>query len=168
VLDPSPTQAPAVPTPPRSVMSRDNAEAAFAALDAAPALIDQVTSSLKRALADQLNEVLDSLRQAKEPYVLDDILAEDRARDFGRACEAAFAQIAVAAHHRHADLGPAFEVVDARLGLVLRRRLAASLSMADGTDRRVRDLYREIRRDRVEGIATAAAYEAFVAAACED
>jgi len=136
----------------------------FAAVDDLDPIKAAATSALKRVLADQLNEVLDARRRVDHPVSIDDLLPS-QTTVFG---DAIATMIAEAAQRGHRGLVPDWDptpvtaAVSAEVGQALRRRVARLVeSGTDDLDVRVRAVYREWRRERVEEVARQATTAAF-------
>ncbi|MCP3936240.1 MAG: DivIVA domain-containing protein [Actinomycetia bacterium] len=136
----------------------------FQAVDDMADLKSSASSGLKRALADQLNEVLDAHRRVDHPGSVDDLLPND-SPVFGGAISSVLAE----AGHR-GQQGTAFDLdlsavemaVSADVGGALRRRVANLVELGeDNLDAHIRGVYREWRRDRVEEVARQATTAAF-------
>ena len=131
----------------------------FAELPDAPERIATVSSAMKRALNDQLNEVLDALRQAKLPTSTAELLGDAAAGSVGAASTEALASTVDGA-----EVGSAVSVIDEELGSRLVAGLDEILSEDGDAAVRVRGLFRELRREHVESVARAAAAAAHDAA----
>ena len=126
-------------------------------------LAPEVALALKRALADQLNEVLDVLRRSPEGVADAAALVPETAdRRYGEVVRDPL----TAAGDRGAagasvDLGPVIRAVGTDVGTSLRNRISSFLEEPDQLERRIRALYREWRRDRVDSVAGDAVAAAF-------
>lgn len=117
-----------------------------------------VASALKRALNDQLNAVLDALRQTSTPTTAQDLLGNDVGRVVGAASADALRSTVGSSS---ADVGSAVAVIDTELGERVVSRLDAALRADEHVDQQVRALFRQLRRERVDTVAHAAAAEAY-------
>lgn len=119
--------------------------------------------ALKRALADHLNEVLDELRRSPDGLVGPDVLISEAAE---RQLAEAVRDHLVAASVRGSggesvDVGPVVRALGADLGSSMRARLEGHGDDAAQLEGRVRSVYREWRRDRVDAAASDALAAAF-------
>lgn len=161
----------------RTVALIDMPPAASHGLEERDAAIDELGSdaalALKRCLADQLNEVLDVLRRT--PEGVDDVavlVPEAADRAFGAAMKAHL----LSAGRRGSltgdvDVTAVVRAVGSDVGASLRDRLAPYLFEGDQLERRVRGVYREWRRERVDELARdalAAAYASGLFASIPD
>lgn len=126
---------------------------------------------LKRVLADELNEVLDTLRQEEPVRRLDHVLA-DESTHASRYLDALYdhfeaaAQAGAASNHsddagadvadvsRSGALGPVRDMLVTQLVTPLRERVARAVDEADGDNgvltKRVRSIYREWKTQRID------------------
>ena len=123
----------------------------------------EVALSLKRSLADQLNEVLDVLRRSPEGITDVEQLVPDGAdRTFGESVRELLGQAAVRATGGSSiDIGPVVRAVGGEIGGSLRGRISSHLGDPDQLERRIRSIYREWRRDRVDDVASDAVAAAY-------
>ncbi len=127
----------------------------FVELPDAAERVSVVASTMKRALNDQLNEVLDALRQAKLPTTVDELLGPDARGSVGAATADALT-IGLADPDVAVPAGVA--VIDDLLGGRLVEGLDAALSGdPDEAAVEVRRHFKELRRRHVDDVARAAA-----------
>ncbi|MDG2114677.1 MAG: hypothetical protein P8N02_18965, partial [Actinomycetota bacterium] len=118
---------------------------------------------LKRALADHLNEVLDTMRRMPEGVSeVEQLIPESTDRMFGEVLRDRLSEAgARGAQGAAIDVGPVMRAVGNEIGTSLRSRIAGHLQEPDQLERRVRSVYREWRRDKVDDVvadSVAAAY----------
>jgi hypothetical protein len=146
----------------------DEEETPFAAREAAIVpLIVAGARKLKRALADEQNEVLDALRR-KEPVRTLDVLVPWESAQSERYADAVTPELVAAAEAGASSMGgsgpldvgpagvlaPAREVLASDLVVPLRERLARAVEDADGDNdviaKKVRGIYREWKTQRID------------------
>ena len=117
-------------------------------------LLPGATIALKRMLGDQLNEVLDALRRTSEGVSdIQQLLPETLDRSYGEALREQLVEASRrGAVGGDADIGPVVRALGSEVGGSLRGRIAGYLQEPDQLERRVRAVYREWRRDRVDGV----------------
>ena len=164
------TPAPSGETPAPAVKQQSPSRRVVALFEAQAAAIDgnagAASRTLKRVLADELNSVLDALRTA----AADSSAAEIQGQvSYGSAVEESLDAAAVAGSTAlvpggasAAELDDVIGAVDDELGTTLRARVSTYLDEdRDSAPDRVRAIYREWRRERVETVAADALAGAF-------
>lgn len=143
---------------------QDEVVALRSARDAVAARVGaEAALSLKRVLADQLNEVLDVLRRrGKKKASIDDLVPQSGDAVYGDSLAALLDEAArQGSGGQSVDVGPIALAVGAELGTAVRSRVAVFLKDPDRLEQRIRSLYRELRRERVEALGHDAAAAAF-------
>ncbi|MFT5531525.1 MAG: DivIVA domain-containing protein [Candidatus Poriferisodalaceae bacterium] len=131
--------------------------------DVAARLGAEVALALKRVLADQLNEILDVLRRRGAASVsADELVPRSGDQAFSDALNDLL-EAAARLGSGGADVAvePVAVAVGSEVGSLLRSRVAAFLTDPDRLEHRIRSLYRELRRDRVDDLGSNAAGAAF-------